>query len=128
MNGKGSSGNSTIRVPHFLLFCCRLASPPPLPQHHPYIYLSLSFLCATGLYILVYSMPLLADEQCCGIRDVYPGSRILIFTHPRSRTPDLKTATKERCEKIICRHTFFSSHKFHKIKNYFIFEMLKKKI
>jgi hypothetical protein len=40
------------------------------------------------------------------IRDVYPGSRILIFTHPGSRIPDLgsripdpKTATKERGEK-----------------------------
>jgi len=30
------------------------------------------------------------------IRDVYPGSRILIFTHPWSRIPDSKTATKER--------------------------------
>ena len=33
------------------------------------------------------------------IRDVYPGSRILIFTHPGSRIPDPKTATKERGEK-----------------------------
>jgi hypothetical protein len=33
------------------------------------------------------------------IRDVYPGSRILIFTHPGSRIPDPKTATKERDEK-----------------------------
>jgi hypothetical protein len=40
-----------------------------------------------------------------GIRDVYPGFRILIFTHPGSRIPDLgspipdpKTATKERGE------------------------------
>jgi hypothetical protein len=40
------------------------------------------------------------------IRDVYPGSRILIFTHPGSRIPDLgsripdpKKATKERDEK-----------------------------
>jgi hypothetical protein len=40
------------------------------------------------------------------IRDVYPGSRILIFTHPRSRIPEPKTATKERGEKISC-HTFF---------------------
>jgi hypothetical protein len=35
------------------------------------------------------------------IRDVYPGSRILIFTHPESRIPDPKTATKERDEKKI---------------------------
>jgi hypothetical protein len=33
------------------------------------------------------------------IRDVYPGSRILIFIHPGSRIPDPKTATKERGEK-----------------------------
>jgi hypothetical protein len=71
-------------------------------------------------------------------------SRILIFTHPRSRIPDPgsrildpgswipdpgsrildpKTATKERSEK-----TFVCSHKFHKILHYFSFEVLKKKI
>jgi hypothetical protein len=40
------------------------------------------------------------------IEDVYPGYRILIFTHPgshipdpRSLIPDLKAATKERGEK-----------------------------
>jgi hypothetical protein len=45
------------------------------------------------------------------IRDVYPGSRILIFTHPGSRISDPgsrisdpKTATKERGEK-----NFFSN-------------------
>jgi hypothetical protein len=49
------------------------------------------------------------------IRDVYPGSWILIFTYPGpgSRIPDAETTTTE-------------SHKFHKIKNYFIFEMPKK--
>jgi hypothetical protein len=45
------------------------------------------------------------------IRDVYPGSRILIFTHPGSRMSYL-----------------FCSHKFHKIVNYFLFEILKKTI
>jgi hypothetical protein len=39
-----------------------------------------------------------------------------------SRIPDPKTSTKERGEK-----NFFCSHKFHKIVNYFIFEMLKKR-
>jgi hypothetical protein len=55
------------------------------------------------------------------VRDVYPGSRILIFTHPG--------ATKERGEKKIFCHIFFStgSHIFHKTENYFIFETLKKK-
>jgi hypothetical protein len=36
-------------------------------------------------------------EPVLRIRDVYPGSRILIF-YP-SRIPDPKTATKERSEK-----------------------------
>jgi hypothetical protein len=62
------------------------------------------------------------------IRDVYPRSRILIFTHPRSRIPDPKTAITERGEKKINCHTFFCRHKFHKIENYFIFGMPKKKI
>jgi hypothetical protein len=48
-------------------------------------------------------------------------SRILFFTHPGSRIPDPKTATKERGEKKIYSHTFLCSHKFHKIKNYFSF-------
>jgi len=66
------------------------------------------------------------------ILDVYPGSWILIFfflpiPDPGSRIPDPKTVTKERGEKNFCQ-TFFCSHKFHKIVNYFIFEMLKKKI
>ncbi len=54
-------------------------------------------------------------------------SRILIFTHPGSRIPDPKIATKERGEKKIFSY-LFCSHKFHKIEKYFIFEMLKKKI
>ncbi len=61
------------------------------------------------------------------IRDVYPGSRILNFTHPGSRIPDPKTVPKERDEKKFCYHTFFCSHKFHKIEYYVNFEMLKKK-
>ncbi len=66
------------------------------------------------------------------IRDVYPGSRILIFTHPGSRIrisdPGFKNSNKrEGSTKISC-HTFFCSHKFHKIVNYFIFELLQNKI
>jgi hypothetical protein len=49
------------------------------------------------------------------IRDVYLGSRI-------------QNGNKKVGWKIICCHTFFCSHKFHKIENYFIFEMLKEKI
>jgi hypothetical protein len=47
-------------------------------------------------------------------------SRILIFTHPGSRIPDPKTATKERGEKKIV--VLYGSHKFHKTENYFVFE------
>ncbi len=57
-------------------------------------------------------------------------SRILIFTHPGSRIPDPdpKTARKEKGEKNFFCQTFLCSHKFHKIENYFSFEVLKKKI
>ncbi len=61
------------------------------------------------------------------IRDVYPGSRILIFVHPGSRSPDPKTATKERSEKNLLSY-LFCSHKNHKIENYINFELVKKKI
>ncbi len=43
----------------------------------------------------------------------------------QSRIPDPKTATKKRGEKIFVIKPFFV---FHKIVNYFIFEMLKKKV
>ena len=48
-----------------------------------------------------------------------PGSRFLPIPDPGSRIPDPKTATTERGEKKLV---------VHKIVNYFIFEMLKKKI
>jgi hypothetical protein len=50
-----------------------------------------------------------------------PDSRCL------SRIPDLGSKKSKRGVKKICCHTFFCSHKFHKIENYFIFEILKKK-
>jgi hypothetical protein len=87
------------------------------------------------------------------IRDGYPGSRILIFTHPGSRfsdpgsrisdpgsripdlgsrIPDLgsriQKQQQKRGVKKICCHAFLCSHKFHQIENYFSFDMLKKKI
>jgi hypothetical protein len=56
------------------------------------------------------------------IRDVYPGSRILIFTHPGSRIPDLgsrildpKTATKERGEKKLVVIPFYVDTNFKKL-------------
>ncbi len=71
----------------------------------------------------------IACSQCGGsgmfIPD--PGCRILIFTHPGSRIPDPKTATKERDEKNLMSY-LPCSHKFHKIVHYFSFEVLKKKI
>jgi hypothetical protein len=42
--------------------------------------------------------------------------------------PDPKTATKETGLKKFVVITFLCSHKFHKIANYFSFEVLKKKI
>jgi hypothetical protein len=42
-----------------------------------------------------------------------------------SRIPGPKTATKERGEENLLAY-LFCSHKFNKIENYFIFEMLKK--
>jgi hypothetical protein len=41
----------------------------------------------------------------------------------RFRISDPKTATKERVENV----SLFWSHKFHKIENYFVFGILKKK-
>jgi hypothetical protein len=63
------------------------------------------------------------------IRDVCPGSRILILPipDPGSRIPDPETATKERGKKRIVV-ILLSSHKFHKILHYFSFEVLKDKI
>jgi len=56
------------------------------------------------------------------IRDVYPGSRILIFTHPGSRIPDLgsripdpKTATKVRGEKKLVVIPFYVATNFTKL-------------
>ncbi len=64
------------------------------------------------------------------IRDVYPGSRILIFPipDPGSRISDPKNSNKREGWKKFCYQTFFCSHKFHKIEFYFVFEMRKKQI
>ncbi len=62
------------------------------------------------------------------IRDVYPGSRILIFTHPGSRIQKQQQKREVKFRKKISCYTFLCSHKFHKIVNYFSFEVLKKNI
>jgi len=80
-----------------------------------------------------------AKKVVLRIRDVYPGSWFLPIPDPGSRIPDLgsripnlgsriqKQQQKREVKKISC-HTFLCSHKFHKIVNYFSFEVVKKKI
>jgi hypothetical protein len=55
-------------------------------------------------------------EPVLRIRDVYPGSRILIFTHPGSRIPDpgSKNSKKERGEKKFVVITFYVATNFTK--------------
>ena len=63
------------------------------------------------------------------IRDVYPGSRILIFTHPGSRIPDSgsKSSNERQGWKKIVVIPFVGAINFTKF-NYFNFELLKTKI
>ncbi len=87
--------------------------PSAFKREHPGLQLFSIFLghfcqsCGSGMFI--------PD------RDFYP-----------SRIPDLGSRIQKQqlmrgVKKIFC-HTCFCSQKFHKIENYFIFEMLKKKI
>jgi hypothetical protein len=73
----------------------------------------------------------------CGGSGMYPGSRILIFTHPgsrisdpESRIPDLGSRIQNQQRKTGVKNfffiPFFGDINFTKL-NYFIFEMLKKK-
>ncbi len=84
-------------------------------------FLNLQYSMVTGKYL---SYRFHTWFQCCGSR-MFPGSRILIFTHPGSRIQDLgsriQKQQKRGVKKIFC-HRFFCSHKFHKI------EMPKKKL
>ncbi len=57
----------------------------------------------------------------------YPGSWFLTIPDPDLGSRIQKQQQKRGVKKI-CFHTFFRSHKFHKIESYFIFEMLKKKM
>ncbi len=56
-------------------------------------------------------------------------SRILIFSHPRSRIsePRSNNNSKKGGRKFVLSN-LFCSHKFHKIENYFIFEQVKERI
>jgi hypothetical protein len=60
------------------------------------------------------------------IRDVYPGSRILIFNS--SRILDLKTATKERGEKKIIFIPFFEATNFTKLKLFYFWNAEEKNL
>jgi hypothetical protein len=59
------------------------------------------------------------------IRDVYPGSRILIFTHPGSRIQKQQQKIGVKKFDVI---PFNVATNFNKIVQYFSFEVLKKKI
>jgi hypothetical protein len=68
------------------------------------------------------------------IRDVYPGSRILIFTLPGSRIsvtgsriPNPKTATKERGEKKFVVILFHVATNFTKLKIILVLKCSRKK-
>ncbi len=74
------------------------------------------------------------EKLCAKFSVADPGclSRIPDPDFYPSRIPDLgyripKQHQKRGVKKIFC-HSFFCSHKFHKIDNYFSFEMLKKRI
>jgi hypothetical protein len=59
-------------------------------------------------------------------RGFYLGSRIQIFFLPRSCRIPLTTTIKKRGKRIV--FLLFCSHKFHKIGNYFIFELEQEKL
>ena len=103
------------RIPDVRLRCPRV---PPLT-----LYMTCTCKCGGKLG----NHPL---QSVLRIRDVYPGYRILMFTHPGSRIsdPGSKNRNKrDRWKKISC-NTYLCSHKFHKIVNYVSFEVLKKQI
>ncbi len=64
-------------------------------------------------------------NQCCGFGMFIPdpGSWLLPIPDPGS-----KNSNKREGRKKICCHNFLCSHNFHKIPNYFSFEVQKKKI
>jgi hypothetical protein len=61
------------------------------------------------------------------IRDVYPKSCFLIIPVPDPGSRIQKQQQERGMEKLVVI-PFFCSYKFHKIENYFIYEMLKKKM
>jgi hypothetical protein len=87
---------------------------------------TLGLCCERGKGIIVGSSSLACSpggKPVLRIRDVYPGSRILIFTHPGSRIsdpgsriPHPKTGRKERGEKKFFVKHFFVATNFTKCK------------
>ncbi len=96
---------------------------------------STKFLCGPRRFLLVHWM----NPWYLLVHPVlriftHPGSRILDLgswiSDPGSRISDpgsKNSNERQGCNKIYC-HTFFWSHKVHKIDLFFIFEMSKKKI
>jgi hypothetical protein len=68
-----------------------------------------------SLHLLAALIERLILLQCCGSGMFIPD-------------PGSKNSNKREGLKKICCHIFFCSHNLHKTENYFIFEMLKKKI
>jgi hypothetical protein len=68
------------------------------------------------LFLWGFSLPVLR------IRNVYPGSSFLTIPDPGSNNSNKRDWVKISCP------TFFCSHKYHKIDNYFIIEQAKKNI
>ncbi len=65
------------------------------------------------------------SRQCCGSGMFIPDAGSWFLPIP---DPGTKNSNKREGWKKIWCHTFLCSHKFHKIVNYFSFEVLKKKI
>jgi hypothetical protein len=82
-----------------------------------YEFVHLLFVTFTILVFELLDQIYLSNNLKCSVAD--PGCV--------SRIPDPKTATKERGKNLLS-YLFFCSQKFNKFENYFIFEMLKKKI
>jgi hypothetical protein len=76
----------------------------------------------SAVYLQAYPCPHQGNNAVLRIRDVYPGSRILIFNHPGSRIPDPKTATKERGGKKFVVIPFYVATNFTKLKIILVLE------
>jgi hypothetical protein len=104
----------------------------PSPHTQPHQQASLVYSPVLGIRIRIRGIGMFLDlpdphpEPFVTSSVADPGclSRILIFTHPGSRIPDPNTATKERGVVVIP----FLQPQISQNFNYFIFEMLKKKI